>query len=299
MKKIYMLSLVAMMFLTVSHINAQTGNLIKGGTFKTTDASSWTVGVSAAGFSGEITLGVTDGLPAGSKSTTGVKLGHTGSGGSEAQMYQKVNLTANVTYQLSAKLRIKGSMHTRAAQIFMLRDVAPTNGTMFSDGNIGEVGGKAETLFLEGWPFTMSEGDAEVDINGEFPLSTDGPGSELFTPDVDGVYIILFKVGQWGQPDPFSVVVSDLRLIDITELTGNRNISQSNSVSIYASKEKLIIKGASKQAKIEVYDLLGKKMVQNKNISGESIDISNFKAGIYIAKVNDGGTISTQKFIKR
>jgi hypothetical protein len=296
MKKIYMLSLVAMMFLTVSHINAQSSEMIKGGSFKTSDMSAWTIGVNSKGQPTDVVFGNTVDLPTGSKNTTSVKLTHGGAGTPEIQMYQRVKLLGGVTYKVSAKLRIKGDMGGRACQIYIAKDAEPDNGTCFSDAimNTGDRS-KALALFLEGWPFAMSSFD--IDINGEFPISLDGTNTDKITPEEDGTYYVLFKVGQWGPTDGFTATVSDLSLT--SDLTAARNLVNS-AIQIYTSAQnKLIIKGAGNQAKIEVYDLLGKKLVQNKNISGESIDISNFRTGIYIAKVNDGGSISTQKFIKR
>lgn len=296
MKKIYILSFVTVMLLTVSHIKAQTGEVIKGGSFKTSDMSSWIIGVNKNGQPTNVAFGNTVDLPAGSKNTTSVKFTNGGAGTPEIQMYQRVKLFGGVTYKISAKLRIKGDMGGRATQIYLAKDAVPDNGTCFSDAimNTGDRS-KALALFLEGWPFTMSS--FNVDINGEFPLSEAGPGTDEITPDVDGTYLVLFKVGQWGPTDGFTATVSDLSLT--SDLTAARNLSNS-AIQIYTSAQnKLIIKGASNQAKTEVYDLLGNKLVQLNNISGESIDISNFRTGIYFAKVNDQGSISTQKFIKR
>ena len=70
--------------LAMSSLNAQT-ELIKGGTFKSTYISQWTLGVNSAGQSGSAAFGNTVNLPTGSVSTTSLKLTHNGVGTPEVQ----------------------------------------------------------------------------------------------------------------------------------------------------------------------------------------------------------------------
>jgi hypothetical protein len=182
--------------LAMSSLNAQT-ELIKGGTFKSSDISQWTLGVNANGQSGSAAFGNTVNLPTGSVSTTSVKLTHNGVGMPEVQLYQRVRLLAGQVYKLSAKVNVSGVMSNRALQVYVAKDSTPDNGTMFSDAimNTG-LRTKSVALFLEGWPFAGNAGT--VSLNGAFPISTVGPGTDLIAPDESGDYLVLIKMGQWG-----------------------------------------------------------------------------------------------------
>ena len=54
----------------------------------------------------------------------------------------------------------------------------------------------------------------------------------------------------------------------------------------------------TKKYDLEFFDLLGRKVLENKNLTGESqTDLSAFNKGIYIMKVTSGGKIATRKVI--
>jgi hypothetical protein len=54
---------------------------------------------------------------------------------------------------------------------------------------------------------------------------------------------------------------------------------------------------------ISVYDILGKQLLntmhENRGGFEENIEVSSFKAGVYLVRVGDGSTFSTRKLIIR
>jgi hypothetical protein len=291
--------LIAFLLIDTFSLKAQTGEMVKGGNFKFTDMSAWTFGTNAAGESGGIEFGNTTDVPAGSKNTTCVKFTFNGRGTPEVQMYQRVKLRAGEIYKISARLKASGDMATRAAQIYVALDAQPDNGTMFSDAvmNTG-VRSKAMALYLEGWPFSMS--GPEVDINGEFPLSGDGPGTELMSPDADGDYLVLFKVGGWGALDPFSVTVSDLSLINIA-YSAVKNMN-SDKFSVYPgiiSNNRLYVNSIGlDNSELKISSISGQSVLQQKVNSGKTtIDTGFLGSGMYLIQVSNGNENYINKII--
>ena len=88
-----------------------------------------------------------------------------------------------------------------------------------------------------------------------------------------------------------NIVPSTLSTADF----GNTN----NTISLYPNpaKEVLNISSSSQIAKIEVYDLLGKKVASNNNAS--NVNVAALGKGAYIVKVvQENGSIVAKQLIK-
>jgi hypothetical protein len=301
MKRIYIIVAIAAMAIVSTKVSAQSPEKIKGGSFKMSDMSSWTIGVSKTGEVGDAAFGNTTELPQGSKNTTCVKFSHGGAGFSEVQMYQRVDLVAGEVYKISAKLKaILPSMAGRAVQIYLCEDAEPDSGTKFSDAIIN-TGSRTKdvALFLEAWPFSMGDTDPS-NIDGDFPLSAAGPGSDLFSPFNDGKYLVLFKIGEWGNPDPFSVSVSDLSLVN----TSASAVSRVNSDNIHIfptviSDNFLIIETKGiENSKLSITNLNGQSLYNsNLSLGRTTLNTSFLKSGMYLVKVTNGDESSISKIV--
>lgn len=301
MKKIYSILVIACIALTNSTVNAGAPEMIKGGSFKMSDMSSWTIGVSSTGEAGDVNFGNTTELPKGSKNTTCVKFNNGGAGFTEIQMYQRVDLVAGEVYEISAKLKaVLPSMAGRAVQIYICEDAQPDNGTKFTDAIIN-TGSRTKdvALFLEAWPFSMGNTDPSA-INGEFPLSAAGPGSNLFSPFNDGKFLILFKIGEWGNPDPFSVSVSDLSLLN----TSAAAIPRVNSDNIHIfptviSNNTLILETKGlENCKLSITNLNGQSLYNSSLNSGRTtLNTSFLKSGMYVVKISNGAETTIAKIV--
>ncbi|MEN9914851.1 MAG: hypothetical protein RL528_1615 [Bacteroidota bacterium] len=219
MKKINFLKAACLVMFALNITNAQ--ELIQGGAFQASDAASWTTGVAPDGSGvGGVMFGVTTGLPAGTTSGTGVQF-TLFPGLAEKQIYQRITLEAGRVYRVSGKISFTGRTANRNAQIYIIKDAEPNDGTRFTDAivNTGERS-RDKALFLEGWPYAndFTPGNTEptpiFSYSGAYPLSTVGTGSELIAPQTTGVYIVLIKVGQWAPSGTVGVnnkiIISDL-----------------------------------------------------------------------------------------
>ena len=218
MTKINFLRVIALVVFALNTTNAQ--ELIQGGAFGTADEGSWTIGVGADGVGGGITFGSTAFLPNGSMNATCLQF-KLFPGVPERQVYQRITLQAGKVYKVSARMSFYGRTVNRNAQIYIMKDASPDNGTKFSDAivNTGERT-KDKALYLEGWPYVDDFGPTNTDAaplfnySGIYPLSTVGTGSDLIAPQTTGDYIVLIKVGQWGPSGSVNVnntlTISDL-----------------------------------------------------------------------------------------
>ncbi len=79
--------------------------------------------------------------------------------------------------------------------------------------------------------------------------------------------------------------------------------SYSESISIYpnpATNGKISISSKSSEAKeIEIFDILGKKVMQTVVSSNKEVNISNLNAGVYIITIKEEDVITTRKLIVR
>lgn len=76
-----------------------------------------------------------------------------------------------------------------------------------------------------------------------------------------------------------------------------QNIEDLNIYPNPASSDRVYITSKSGQSKeVEIYDVLGKKILQA-TITGKELNISNLTAGVYIIKVKEGEATATRKLI--
>jgi outer membrane protein assembly factor BamB len=64
------------------------------------------------------------------------------------------------------------------------------------------------------------------------------------------------------------------------------------------AKDYLSISGLNENTNVAIYDMTS-KLIYNKHVSNNQIDISNFQSGIYIVKIETAKGIITKKFVKQ
>ena len=74
-----------------------------------------------------------------------------------------------------------------------------------------------------------------------------------------------------------------------------------SKVSIYPNpaKDFLIISSDVTINKVEVYNLLGTKVISTSKLNNNNLDISNLANGVYMMKLTSGASIASKKFIKK
>lgn len=98
-----------------------------------------------------------------------------------------------------------------------------------------------------------------------------------------------------------SVYVDSIVFDNIAPVLGTANFGYANNtISLYPNpaQEVLNVSSANSITKIEVYDLLGKKVASNKN--AKNVNVAALGKGVYIVKVaQENGSVVAKRFIKQ
>ena len=100
------------------------------------------------------------------------------------------------------------------------------------------------------------------------------------------------------KPGTLNIGLSEFDVYGTEPTTGIIQVS-TDPVFIYPSPAKniLYINGLTEKSKILIYDS-GGKIIFNKEITGNQIDISNFQSGVYTMKIETAKGVFTKSFVK-
>lgn len=112
-----------------------------------------------------------------------------------------------------------------------------------------------------------------------------------FEPSITGSYAVIASNGNCRDTSECVTVV--ITTIDNTKSKGLKIYPNPNNGTFYIS-----IDEHSVVSDLKVYDLLGKLVFEQKNFSGNSIDINRFSDGIYHVELNLNGNIIREKVLK-
>ena len=98
----------------------------------------------------------------------------------------------------------------------------------------------------------------------------------------------------------FDMIVNSTNLqVTIGLVTGITLINE-NAIIVYPNpaNNNLFVNGLTENSNVKIYDLTG-KLIYNKKVSNNQIDIRNFQSGIYTMKIETAKGIVTKKFVKQ
>ncbi len=146
-------------------------------------------------------------------------------------------------------------------------------------------------VFENGTNYDLSDGNDQITMRTEF-FNTDYIGNVVPQGVLSGVVGMASEFN--GAPQIFSRFDAD---INVTLSISNFN---KNEFEIYpnpATNEINILSPASENFKVEIYNVLGKK-VMNAEVSGETLlNISELQSGLYLVKFGQGNGSFTRKLI--
>lgn len=118
-----------------------------------------------------------------------------------------------------------------------------------------------------------------------------GESEQIFTPTNSGSYAA-------GITNSFGcTTISDCISIIITEVKNQSGI-ETILISPYPTINELVINTSSHIDKIEVYTLLGHKLMTKTELDGNMLDISSLSVGTYIIKITKDQHVVTSRFVK-
>ncbi len=105
----------------------------------------------------------------------------------------------------------------------------------------------------------------------------------------------------WDAPDEINATLRIDNITAVTSLSVNeQNLSNEFKIIQNPSRSKLMLSLPNSEVKLDVFDVLGKKIL-SKQLSGltSSIDVSKWNNGIYLVRVTSSEGTQTKRFVKQ
>lgn len=220
----------------------------------------------------------------GETKTRSVKLYDDGSPaitGSSRRLYQKVAVTAGVSYTFSVDSRSESE--NNPSDVFMLNEEITTE--------VGLENGASD-----------SRVDAYMEITNDFNSSSGSSTENTFTNNsltftASGDFVVIYIRALGADSEETEVYYDNLSLVEAATASVKDVLASKFDLFPNPAKETLKIQAADVElTSIQIYSVLGKQVyVSNTEMS--SIDVSNFAKGMYLLKLNTASGSATKKII--
>jgi endonuclease I len=210
--------------------------------------------------------------------------------------YSTLNWTGdNGIDWFAVKSRSDQTLNGRAIAIGLLRDdvAGSMSSSTFANG-IGSL--TASTLRI----FSGGSGTINVLVNGNvvgtLPYSDVSQTTTISNIDIEGN--IEIKIMRAGQEED-RVIIDDLTWTCYTTLSIPEENLKNLTIYPNPTNGNTLYFNVTKEVTIKMYNVLGKLIKTNKiNLKNNEIDISSFKTGVYLLKINSENQFITRKIIK-
>jgi len=277
-------------FLIIGTLNSFSQNAILAGNME--DSTAWEQVVIAEGVGHSFMFNYTEDLPAGGSGGC-LRIQGTSAAGDDINLaiQQKVTLKKLTNYTFDLKFKDKSADLKNFWFEVYLNDTAliagqDIGGTFFSSLNTWSGCGKdVDGLF--------SENACSIGSQGK-PLSSFG------TTAGDTTLWLIIKMGTYDAPaNPFDVLIDDV-VIKESEIIDAIPEQKALDMIIYPNPVSTILKVETQHgASIYVLDLSGKVLLRKTVVNpSETIDLSEFKRGVYILRAETEDKLVTKKIIK-
>ncbi len=308
MKKLYIL--VAALVSTVTYAQP---NLIANGTFENS-GSGWSTFIAKSDSAGTVSI---SGGNATITSANSVNWDNFG-------IYQAVTLNPG-TYVIDFDLSFNGIDDSWGE--LLLGDIEPENGKDYKVGATGsdEIAALSwiEEIYNTWDCSNGSQNNPDITSTGE---NNDGSvqsassyvdqaahaggscdtnateGSLNFEITTAGTYYIVFKTGNWeGSLGSAGVVIDNVTLYDTATLgVSSPEVERFSIFPNPAANTWSVASSNQKMESIEVFDLLGKKVINvTPNATATNIDASGLKTGVYLMNIVTNLGVTTKKVVKQ
>lgn len=243
-----------------------------------TDLDSW-LGTNcgdtseAAGSSSDGNYDYSAGADAGVK-TRGLKL-------NEAcrRLYQKVAVTPGTSYTLTIESRSEAE--NVPSELFILN-------TEITD----------ETGLASG----SSTVDSYLNITNDHNTSKSNATTDNFTKNTlvftpTGSFIVIYVRSSLAVDSDHEVFFDNIELYETASLSVNDVFSSKISIYPNPANEFVQISTSETITGVEVYNLIGKKVISSSKLTNNKIDVSNLSKGVYVLKVMSNDLVGSRKII--
>lgn len=226
-----------------------------------------------------------DGTYSGATKTRGVKLYGDGSpavSASTRRLYQKIVVEAGETYIFSMESRSEAE--NIPSQVFMLNEEIVTEA--------GLENGAAD-----------SRVDHYIEVTNDFNASKGGEGNNTFTTTTfeftaTTTTVVIYVRALLANSGETEVFYDNFSLIK--KATASVNDVFASKIGVYPNPTSDFINIATTEtiSKIEVYNVIGKKVISISKLINNKVDLSSLSKGMYILKLTDGNSVATKKIVK-
>lgn len=116
---------------------------------------------------------------------------------------------------------------------------------------------------------------------------------EFTSSTTENVQAFIYARGDAGS----KILIDNASIVDKSTLSSNEFIIESNKISVYPnpSNDYIQVLGFKEKEKYEIYNFLGKRILNGYSQENQKIDIRNLTNGMYILKTENGKTLKVIK----
>ena len=225
-----------------------------------------------------------DGTYSGATKTRALKLYGDGSpvvSESTRRLYQKIVVEAGVSYTFSIDSRSEAE--NIPTEIFILNEEITTE--------VGLENGVAD-----------SRVDHYLNITNDFNSSKGGEGDNTFTTSTfdftaSTTTVVIYVRAKLANSGETEVFYDNISLVKKTTASVNDFFSSKVNVYPNPAKEFLQIKTTEKITAIEMYNLIGKKVLETTSLLDNKVNISSLPKGVYLLKLKNDTEVAVKKIV--
>jgi hypothetical protein len=195
------------------------------------------------------------------------------------RLYQKVQVTAGNEYTLT--LDSRSEAENVPSEIFML------NTEITDEDGLSETSTTVDGYFQITNDFNASKSSADTN---NFTTST-------FTFTATGDFVVFYVRAPLAVDGANEVFYDNISLVE--QAAASVNDIFSSKISIYPNPANEFIQISTDETitGVEVYNLIGKKVISLSNLLENRLDVSNLSKGIYVLKVMSNDLVGSRKII--
>ncbi|MCG1037382.1 T9SS type A sorting domain-containing protein [Polaribacter sargassicola] len=217
-----------------------------------------------------------DGSYVNGEKTRGVKLSE-----NSRRLYQVVTVVPGLEYTF--KIDSRSEEENINSEIFILNE---------------------EITSEEGLDSSSSSVDAYLEVTNDYNPSKGSADVNTFTTNTitftaSKSKVVIYVRSLSSVDSSHEVFYDNIELFDAS--TASVDDVFSSKISIYPNPANDFVKISTLETidTVDVYNLIGKKVISSKNLIENSVDISTLAKGVYMLKITSGNSVASKKLIKK
>ena len=195
------------------------------------------------------------------------------------RLYQKIAVTAGTSYTLFIESRSEAE--NVPSELFILNTEITTE---------------------DGFSSTSTTVDDYLNITNDHNTSKSNIDTDNFTKNTlvftpSGSFIVIYVRAPLAVDSDNEVFFDNIELYETASLSVNDVFSSKISIYPNPANEFVQISTSETITGIEIYNLIGKKVISSSKLTNNKIDVSNLSKGVYVLKVMSNDLVGSRKII--